>query len=325
MADEAPILIAGGGIGGLALALALARKGRASTVLERQQAPGAEGAGIQLGPNAVRALRDLELGEALEPWVGEPEAIEVLAGASGRRLARLPLGGWIAARHGAPYWTAHRGDLHRVLADAAAADPLIEIRTGFEVASVTQTAAQVTVTDNAGRSAAGPILVGADGLWSAVRQAVAPESTPQPVGATATRTVIAAAEAARLYTPSIGLWLGPDAHVVHYPVRGGSDDCRHGHRARGLAGPGVGCPAGHDRPAAAARAVPRQPHRSSPAPLRRPAGVAQVGAQHAAAAADMGPGPRRADRRCGASHAALPGAGRGAGPGGRDRARRLRA
>jgi salicylate hydroxylase len=223
MADDAPILIAGGGIGGLGLALALARRGRASIVLERQSALAAEGAGIQLGPNGVRALQGLGLDGALKPWVGEPEAIEVFAGASGRRLARLPLGTWITARHGAPYWTVHRGDLHGTLADAASAEPLVDIRTGFEVAEIAQTAAQASASDKTGRAVSGPVLVGADGVWSAVRSALAPDALPRPTGATATRAVIPAGQAGRLLTGCVGLWLGPDAHVVHYPVRGGAE------------------------------------------------------------------------------------------------------
>jgi salicylate hydroxylase len=223
MADDAPILIAGGGIGGLALALALARRGRSSIVLERQSALSADGAGIQLGPNGVRVLQGLGLARALKPWVGEPRAIEVFAGANGRRLARLPLGPWIAARHGAPYWTVHRGDLHRILGEAAGADPRIEIRTKFEVAEVAQTAGQVSVRDDEGRAVSGPVLVGADGLWSAVRASFLPDAAPRPAGATATRTVIPAPEAGLLLTGCVGLWLGPQAHVVHYPVREGAE------------------------------------------------------------------------------------------------------
>jgi salicylate hydroxylase len=222
MPDERPILIAGGGIGGLALALALAQLGRASIVLERQAALSAAGAGIQLGPNAVRALQALGLVDALKPWAGEPEAIEVFA-AGGRPLARLPLGQWITDRHGAPYWAVHRGDLHRVLAEAASVARMIDIRSGFEVAVVTQSADAVNVEDGAGRSVSGPMLVGADGLWSAVRAALAPASVPRPAGTTATRTVIPLARTGELPVGSVGLWLGADAHVVHYPVRSGTE------------------------------------------------------------------------------------------------------
>jgi salicylate hydroxylase len=223
MTAPAPVLIAGGGIAGLALALALARRGIRSTVLERQQAPTAAGAGIQLGPNGVRALQGLGVADALKTWVGEPEAIEVRAGSSGRRLARLPLGSWIEKRHGAPYWVAHRGDLHAVLTAATAAEPLIEVHSGFEVASVAQTTEQVTVADTAGRSIAGPILAGADGLWSAVRSGLAPGSAPRPAGATATRTVIPAGRAGALAGSAVGVWLSRQAHVVHYPVRRGAE------------------------------------------------------------------------------------------------------
>lgn len=218
-----PILIAGGGIGGLTLALTLAQSGRASIVLERQARHAAVGAGIQIGPNGTRILQRLGVAEALRASVGEPESIVVHASASGRVLASLPLGAWIANRHGAPYWVVHRGDLHRVLLNAAAANGHITIRTGFEVAGVTETDAGLFVTDAAGNTAEGAALIGADGLWSAVRHILHSTIDPEFAGATATRTVIPVAAAGRLAIPAVGLWLSPNAHVVHYPVRGGSE------------------------------------------------------------------------------------------------------
>jgi salicylate hydroxylase len=238
MTDALPVLIAGGGIGGLALALALASLGRRSLVVERQETPAAAGAGIQLGPNGVRALRWLGVADALQPQVGEPEAIAVRAGASGRRLVRLPLGRWIAERHGAPYWAMHRGDLYGALAAAAGAHPSIGIQTGFEVAAVEAEAGQVAVRDTGGRTLTAPVLIGADGLWSAVRRALRPEHVPQPAGAIAMRTVAPAAAVEGLDAPCVALWLSPAVHVVHYPVRRGREvavvviareaDARHG-------------------------------------------------------------------------------------------------
>jgi salicylate hydroxylase len=234
MVSNAPILIAGGGIGGLALAIALARDGRASIVLERQEKFSAAGAGIQIGPNGVRALERLGVADALRQHVGVPEAVIVHAGGTKRVLARLPLGSWIAQRYGAPYWVAHRGDLHAVLAERAAREPAIALRAGFEVAGFAETDAGVTVTGAAGGVAHGAGLIGADGLWSAVRAAMgagmaagmgSSHAMPVPrfAGATATRTVIPAADAGRLAMPAVGLWLGPAAHVVHYPVREGRE------------------------------------------------------------------------------------------------------
>lgn len=223
MSARQPILIAGGGIGGLALALALAKRNHPSVVLEQQQEFLPLGAGIQIGPNGMRVLQALGVAEALRPFAGVPEAIVVRAGSSGRVLTRLPLGTWIANRHGAPYWVAHRGDLHRVLLDAALADPRIAIRTGFDIASISEIATGVTVTARSGATETGRALIGADGLWSTVRQSFPGMPAPEFAGATATRTVIPVALAGRLAIPAVGLWLNPQAHVVHYPVRGGSE------------------------------------------------------------------------------------------------------
>jgi salicylate hydroxylase len=223
MASPEPILIAGGGIGGLAFAIALAARGRPSLILERQPEIAAAGAGIQIGPNGMRALGALGLADALRPFAGKPEAIVVHAGASGRVLARLPLGDWILRRHGAPYWVVHRGDLHRVLLGAATSSPLVTIRPGFDVSDISQHEGEVRATDSTGATVTGCALVGADGLWSSVRQSLPGMPVPTFAGATATRTVIAAGSAGRLAMPAVGLWLSPHAHVVHYPVRGGED------------------------------------------------------------------------------------------------------
>jgi 2-polyprenyl-6-methoxyphenol hydroxylase-like FAD-dependent oxidoreductase len=222
MPEPAPILIAGGGIGGLALALALAKTGRRSTVLEQRTSFGAEGAGIQIGPNGVRVLQGLGLAEALRPMVGVPDALEVHRGHTGKTLAVLPLGRWIAERHGAPYWVVHRGDLHAVLVAATLAEPRITLRPGFELATVAQRA-EVEAGSADGEIAAGAALIGADGLWSSVRRAIHPDRLPLSVGATASRTVIPAAQAGLLASPVVGLWLRPGVNVAHYPVRGGSE------------------------------------------------------------------------------------------------------
>jgi salicylate hydroxylase len=201
----------------------LARAGRSSTVLEQREAFATAGAGIQLGPNGVRVLQHLGVAQALRPLVGEPDAVHVHDGRTARTLAALPLGTWMAARHGAPYWVAHRGDLHGALLAAAAAEPSITLRPGFAVTSVAQAEGHVEATSTAGEAITGAALVGADGLWSSVRQAVCPSIVPQFVGATATRTVIPAAQAGGLAAPVVGLWLTPGVHVVHYPVRAGAE------------------------------------------------------------------------------------------------------
>jgi salicylate hydroxylase len=195
---SAPVLIAGAGIGGLATALALARKGIASQVLESRAEFGTEGAGIQIGPNGTRILQSLGVSDALKPHVGVPAAVAVRDGARGSELARLPLGDWIAKRHGAPYWVVHRGDLHTVLVAAARAEPLITLSTGAAVAAVAAREDAVAAASASGEAWTGRALVGADGLWSAVRPSLFATGAPRFAGKSAARS------------------------VVHYPVSGGT-------------------------------------------------------------------------------------------------------
>lgn len=221
--DPGRILIAGGGIGGLALALALARTGRESLVLEARPEFGTAGAGIQIGPNGVRILSALGVAGALRPLAGRPEAIRVHRGDTGRRLADLPLGTWIAERHGAPYWVLHRADLHEALRAEAERSPLVSFKTGFSVRLARRDAEGVRVQSDGKESATGAALVGADGLWSNVRRMVAPEGVPVFAGASASRCVLPAEAAGPLPMRAVGLWLSPTAHVVHYPIRGGRE------------------------------------------------------------------------------------------------------
>ena len=216
------MLIAGGGIGGLCTALAIARRGRPSVVLERRSQFSESGAGIQIGPNGVRVLRQLGVDGHLAPLAARPDALRACRGADGRLLSLMPLGRTIEARHGAPYWVAHRADLQKALLAAVAAEPLICVRTGWDVTSVTQSASAVRVSSRSGEHMEGPGLVAADGVWSALRREVL-LAPPLPASRhTAARTVMDIADVpVRFKANEIGLWLAPAAHVVHYPVHGG--------------------------------------------------------------------------------------------------------
>ncbi len=219
-----PILVAGAGIAGLSLALALARRGIATRLLERRAVLSEAGAGIQLGPNATHVLDRLGVASRLAPLSGRPEAIMVAAGRSGAHLARLPLGDAIDRRFGSPYLVAHRADLQAVLLDAMRESPLIECVLGFEVAGWHPDGAGVVATSTDGKETHGALLVGADGIWSAVRRTLFPSAMPTYAGKMAARTVIpTAAVPARFASNVTGVWLSHDAHVVHYPVRAGRD------------------------------------------------------------------------------------------------------
>jgi salicylate hydroxylase len=218
------VLIAGGGIGGLALAIALDRRGIPSTILERSARFSEAGAGIQIGPNGTRLLAQLGVAARLEPHVGRPAGLAVRNAASGAKQGILPLGDWIAARHGAPYWTVHRGDLQAALLAVAENLPRITIRLGVEVDSFTETSSGVTVRTSSGDAIQGTVLVGADGLWSAIRRQISGTALPGSSRRSAARTVIATADLpAGIAHDHVGVWMGQRVHVVHYPVRGGSE------------------------------------------------------------------------------------------------------
>lgn len=218
-------LIAGGGIGGLASAIALAQRGIDVRVCERRAEFPEEGAGIQIGPNGTRVLQQLGVAEFLEGKVASPDALVVHDGATGRELTRLPLGSWLAKRHGSPYWTAHRRDLHSALRMRAESEPRITLSRATEIVSCRNEPNAVAAVTGSGETLQASLLVAADGLWSSLRRSIASETAiPTPVGKTAFRSVTAAENMpAELDRNAVHIWLSPGAHAVHYPVTGGRD------------------------------------------------------------------------------------------------------
>jgi len=222
--DNRRILIAGGGIGGLTAALALAQAGTPVQVLEQTAAFSAAGAGIQLGPNAMHVLRALGVADALAKHAVTPEGVQLIDARAGQRLTTVPLGPMAEMRYGAPYWVVHRADLQRVLLDAVQANDNVVITQPFRVAATAAEGQRVQVTSEAGETVAGGALIGADGIRSQVRMAMGDASAPVWSGKSAWRLTVPLDEAAQpMQQDAIGLWLSPRAHMVHYPVRGGAE------------------------------------------------------------------------------------------------------
>ncbi len=235
------VIIAGAGIGGLSAALALERCGFRVVVFEEADELKDIGAGIQLSPNATRVLLALGLAERLKPHVVTPAEVRIQTGA-GEDLARVSLGDLAAQRYGAPYWVIHRSDLQSALVDAVRATPGITLTLDAAVEKFSPDADGVTVhairgrtsfdsSDGATIDAHGIALIGADGLASMVRYELASNSLsplkvhgePRYSNRTAWRaTVPCTAVPADFREDIIRLWLGRNAHLVHYPVKGGT-------------------------------------------------------------------------------------------------------
>ena len=222
MTKHLPVLIAGGGIGGLSAAIALGRAGLDSTVLERSSFTEESGAGIQLGPNATRLLAKLGVLDAIAPSSFKPEAIWLFDGVTGRRVATVPLGSHAESRYGAPYLTLHRADLHAGLRSVAETLPQASLTPDFDVAGIEDRGGTVEVAKLDGTMVEGASLIGADGLWSTVRKSIAPDARLHFSGSTAFRALLPRDGLPDPFgAPVVGLWLGPRAHLVHYPVRRG--------------------------------------------------------------------------------------------------------
>ncbi len=224
MGEAQPILIAGGGLGGLSAALALGRKGFSVRVLEQAAEFAPIGYGIQLGPNVFPMFARLGITEAVMHEATIPKNILMLDALSGEEVTHVPTGPVFRARFTYPYIIIHREDIHRVLIDACAAVPTIAMEGGAGVTGFAETDAGVRVTMADGRSVEGAALIGADGLRSAVRAQLVSEGEPVPIGYVAHRTIMPMEELpARIpYRDEVVLWGGPGFHIVHYPLRHGT-------------------------------------------------------------------------------------------------------
>ena len=217
------LLICGGGIGGLAAALACARAGWQVDLLEQSPVFGEVGAGIQLGPNVVRVLDAMGLGAALRQVAAMPAHLEVRNALTTERLGVLPLGHAAAQRYGAPYVTIARADMHSLLLDAVRVTGGTGLHLDSRVLSVVQDAQRVCVDTVQDQHFEAPLLVGADGLWSQVRaQVVADDVEPRSTGHLAFRAMLPQSDLPEaLRSQVVTAWMGPDFHAVHYPVRRG--------------------------------------------------------------------------------------------------------
>jgi salicylate hydroxylase len=219
------IVVAGAGIGGLTAALALAAKGFRVVVMERAERLEEAGAGIQVSPNASRVLVDLGLKPRLSGRAVTPESINIMSARAGGEIARLPLGEAASLRAGAPYWVIHRADLQAALQAAVNDHPDIDLRLGCQFEDVTKHAKGLTVVQRRGNVRQGELavaLIGADGIWSSVRNHLFPEVQPQFSGLIAWRGTLDATALPREYTSArVQLWMGSNAHLVAYPISGG--------------------------------------------------------------------------------------------------------
>ncbi len=222
MSDTRPFIIIGGGIGGMAAAIALGQRGFACHLLEQAPAFGEVGAGIQLGPNVFRAFSALGV---REPIVGEawfPQHLEMRDALTGASVTRIPVGEAFGKHFGERYGVIHRADMHKVLMERAMSFSSNTLEVNARVESFEDTGAGVRVQMADGRTIEGRALLGCDGLWSKTREYVVGDGKPLVSGHIAYRAVLPRAEVPEdLWSEDVILWAGPKTHLVQYPMRRG--------------------------------------------------------------------------------------------------------
>ena len=231
----AHVLIAGAGIGGLGAALALSQIGKnfdiKVTVLEQADVFGEVGAGVQISPNAFKVLSGCGLGDALLQTANFPEALQVRSATSNKLLGQLQLGSQAHTRYGFPYATLLRADLHGLLLNALRQAVNVDLYLNAKITGIVETnqpldpqfSPQVTVTTELGDTFTADALIGADGLWSSVRQQMLDQSAPHATGHTAWRALLPMADVPpELQQDTVTAWLDEDRHIIAYPVQQGT-------------------------------------------------------------------------------------------------------
>lgn len=220
---DLPFLVAGGGIGGLITAYALAHKGFSVRVLEQADGFSEVGAGIQLGPNVFHALTKVGLKDALLADAWRPGSLTMRDGLTGEVITSMPLGEQAEKFFGHPYAVTHRHDIHGTYLRACQGSNLISLETQREVADFDDDGNKVTVTLKGGERIEGRALIGCDGLWSKIRSKIVGDGKPRVSGHIAYRAVLKREEVPEdLWQSDMLLYAGPRTHFVQYPLRRGT-------------------------------------------------------------------------------------------------------
>ena len=215
------IIVSGGGLGGLAAALGLASKGKNVIVLEKAAQLGEIGAGIQLGPNAFHSFDYLGIGKGARAQAVYIDHLRFMDAITAEEVARVPLDEKFRARFGNPYAVVHRADLHKEMVKACEDHDLIELRVNSEVTGYDQDGSSITANLSSGDTVTGDLLVGADGLPSAVRAKLVGDGAPRSSGHSTYRSVIPVDQfPEEIRWNAATLWMGPNCHLVHYPLSG---------------------------------------------------------------------------------------------------------
>jgi 2-polyprenyl-6-methoxyphenol hydroxylase-like FAD-dependent oxidoreductase len=216
------VLIVGGGIGGLSAALALARAGIPSQVVEQAAEFKEIGAGIQLGPNVFRMFEVLGLTAPISALAVFPNNLIMMDSVLGEEVTRIPLGEIFRRKFGYPYALIHRADLHKVLLEACRRSDLIRLDAAQKIVDIDETADGIAARSDSGKHYRGAALIGADGLWSTVREIVVGDGKPKPAGHITYRAVLPTSEMPEKFRwRDMVLWAGEKVHLVHYPLRTG--------------------------------------------------------------------------------------------------------